>query len=193
MDLANAGLETGSRGRIFVDDDLRTKVDHIYAIGDVMGFPALAHRLDGAGSAGRLPRLRRATAGMLKLQPIGIYTIPELSYVGATEVVLTNASIADEVGVSRYREVARGQITGASHGTFKLLLAPDDLKLLGVDVVGANATELVHIGQAVMGWGGTIEYLVDAVFNYPTFAEACKVAALDVMNKIRTPSRFRGD
>jgi NAD(P) transhydrogenase len=128
---------------------------------------------------------------MLELQPIGVYTIPELSYVGATEVELTNDSIAYEVGVSRYRELARGQITGASHGMLKLLVSPDDLKLLGVHIVGTNATELVHIGQAVMGCGGTLEYLVDAVFNYPTFAEAYKVAALDVMNKIRTLSRFR--
>jgi NAD(P) transhydrogenase len=93
--------------------------------------------------------------------------------------------------VSRYRELARGQITGAAHGMLKLLVSRDDLKLLGVHIVGTNATELVHIGQAVMGCGGTLEYLIDAVFNYPTFAEAYKVAALDVMNKMRTLSRFR--
>jgi NAD(P) transhydrogenase len=191
LDLANAGLETDSRGRIFVDEEFRTKVDHIYAVGDVIGFPALAATSMEQGRLAAYHAFGEPTDGMIELQPIGIYTIPELSYVGATEVELTNDSIAYEVGVSRYRELARGQITGASHGMLKLLVSPDDLKLLGVHIVGTNATELVHIGQAVMGCGGTIEYLVDAVFNYPTFAEAYKVAALDVMNKMRTLSRFR--
>ncbi|KEF94995.1 soluble pyridine nucleotide transhydrogenase [Mycobacterium sp. TKK-01-0059] len=117
--------------------------------------------------------------------------IPDVSFVGETEDNLTNASIAYEVGVSRYRELARGQIVGAPDGMLKLLVSPDDLKLLGVHVFGINATELVHIGQAIMGCGGTVEYLVDAVFNYPTFAEAYKVAALDVMNKLHTLSRLR--
>jgi NAD(P) transhydrogenase len=191
LDLANAGLETDGHGRIFVDGNFRTKVDHIYAVGDVIGFPALAATSMEQGRLAANHAFGEPTAGMLDLQPIGIYTIPELSYIGATEVELTNDSIAYEVGVSRYRELARGQITGASHGMLKLLVSPDDLKLLGVHIVGTNATELVHIGQAVMGCGGTLEYLMDSVFNYPTFAEAYKVAALDVMNKIRTLSRFR--
>jgi NAD(P) transhydrogenase len=191
LDLANAGLETDSRGRIFVDGEFRTEVDHIYAVGDVIGFPALAATSMEQGRVAAYHAFGEPTAGMLQLQPIGIYTIPELSYVGATEVELTNDSIAYEVGVSRYRELARGQITGACHGMLKLLVSPDNLKLLGVHVFGTNATELVHIGQAVIGCGGTVEYLVDAVFNYPTFAEAYKVAALDVMNKMRTLSRFR--
>jgi NAD(P) transhydrogenase len=191
LDLANAGLENDSHGRIFVDGKFRTKVDHIYAVGDVIGFPALAATSMEQGRLAANHAFGEPTAGMLDLQPIGIYTIPEVSYVGATEVELTNDSIAYEVGVSRYRELARGQITGASHGMLKLLVSPDDLKLLGVHIVGTNATELVHIGQAVIGCGGTLEYLVDTVFNYPTFAEAYKVAALDVMNKIRTLSRFR--
>jgi NAD(P) transhydrogenase len=192
LDLATAGLETDGRGLIFVDEEFRTKVDHIYAVGDVIGFPALAATSMEQGRLVANHAFGEPTAGMLDLQPVGIYTIPELSYVGATEVELTNDSIAYEVGASRYRELARGQITGASHGMLKLLVSPDDLKLLGVHIVGTNATELVHIGQAVMGCGGTIEYLVDAVFNYPTFAEAYKVAALDVMNKIRSLNRFRG-
>jgi NAD(P) transhydrogenase len=192
IDLAHAGLETDSRGRIFVDEEFRTKVDHIYAVGDVIGFPALAATSMEQGRLAAYHAFGEPTAGMIELQPIGIYSIPEVSYVGATEVELTNDSIAYEVGVSRYRELARGQITGASHGMLKLLVSPDDLKLLGVHIVGTNATELVHIGQAVMGCGGSVEYLVDAVFNYPTFAEAYKVAALDVMNKMRTLSRFRG-
>jgi NAD(P) transhydrogenase len=191
LDLADAGLETDSRGRIFVDEEFRTKVDHIYAVGDVIGFPALAATSMEQGRLAAYHAFGEPTAGMIELQPIGIYSIPEVSYVGATEVELTNDSIAYEVGVSRYRELARGQIAGASDGMLKLLVSPDDLKLLGVHIVGTNATELVHIGQAVMGCGGTLEYLVDAVFNYPTFAEAYKVAALDVMNKIRTLNRFQ--
>ena len=92
--------------------------------------------------------------------------------------------------MSRYRELARGQIAGDSYGMLKLLVSTDDLKLLGVHIFGSNATEMVHIGQAVMGCDGTVEYLVDAVFNYPTFSEAYKVAALDVMNKVRALSHF---
>jgi NAD(P) transhydrogenase len=191
LDLANAGVEIDSRGRVLVDGEFRTKVKHIYAVGDVIGFPALAATSMEQGRLAAYHAFGEPTAGMLELQPIGIYTIPELSYVGATEVELTNDSIAYEVGVSHYRELARGQIAGASHGMLKLLVSPDDLKLLGVHIVGTNATELVHIGQAVMGCGGTVDFLVDAVFNYPTFAEAYKVAALDVTNKMRTLSRFR--
>jgi NAD(P) transhydrogenase len=192
LDLANAGLEADSRGRIFVDEASKTKVDHIYAVGDVIGFPALAATSMEQGRLAAHHAFGEPVSDMPKLQPIGIYSIPEVSYVGATEVELTKNSIAYEVGVSRFRELARGQIAGAPHGMLKLLVSPNDLKLLGVHVFGTNATELVHIGQAVMGCGGTVEYLVDAVFNYPTFAEAYKVAALDVMNKMRILSRYRG-
>ncbi len=191
LDLANAGLASDSRGRIRVDEEFRTKVDHIFAVGDVIGFPALAATSMEQGRLAAHHAFGEPTSGMIELQPIGVYTIPELSYVGATEVELTNDSIAYEVGVSRYRELARGQIVGDAYGMLKLLVSPDDLKLLGVHIFGTNATELVHIAQAVMGCAGTLEYLVDAVFNYPTFAEAYKVAALDVMNKVRTLSRFR--
>jgi NAD(P) transhydrogenase len=191
LDLANAGLETDSRGQIFVNERFQTKVDYIYAVGDVIGFPALAATSMEQGRLAAHHAFGEPTARMTELQPIGIYSIPEVSYVGATEVELTRASIAYEVGVSRYRELARGQIAGDSYGMLKLLVSPNDLKLLGVHIFGTNATELVHIGQAVMGSGGTVEYLVDAVFNYPTFAEAYKDAALDVMNKMRTLSLFR--
>jgi NAD(P) transhydrogenase len=129
---------------------------------------------------------------MPQLQPIGIYTIPEISFVGQTEDALTDSATPFEVGVSRYRELARGQILGDSYGMLKLLVSPDDRKLLGVHVFGTGATELVHIGQAVMGCGGTVDYLVDTVFNYPTLAESYKVAALDAMNKIRNITRIDG-
>lgn len=188
LDLANAGLEADNRGRIFVDEKtFQSKVDHIYAVGDVIGFPALAATSMEQGRLAAYHAFGEPTAGMTVLQPIGIYSIPEVSYVGgATEVELTKAAVPPyEVGVSRYRELARGQIAGDSYGMLKLLVSTEDLKVLGVHIFGTAATELVHIGQAVMGCGGTIEYLVDAVFNYPTFSEAYKVAALDVMNKLR--------
>jgi NAD(P) transhydrogenase len=191
LDLGSAGLEADSRGRIFVDEQFRTKIDHIYAVGDVIGFPALAATSAEQGRLAAYHAFGEPASAMPELQSIGIYSIPEVSYVGATEVELTMDSIPYEVGISRFRELARGQIAGAPHGMLKLLVSTDDRRLLGVHIFGTNATELVHIGQAVMGCGGTIEYLVDAVFNYPTFAEAYKVAALDVMNKLRALSRFR--
>jgi NAD(P) transhydrogenase len=191
LDLQNAGLEAESRGRIFVDDKFRTKVEHIYAVGDVIGFPALAATSMEQGRLAAYHAFGEACDGITDLQPIGIYSIPEISYVGATEVELTKNSIPYEVGVSRYRELARGAIAGDSYGMLKLLVSTDDLRILGVHIFGTNATELVHIGQAVMGCGGSVEYLVDAIFNYPTFSEAYKVAALDVMNKVRALSQFR--
>ncbi|MDT5257580.1 MAG: transhydrogenase [Mycobacterium sp.] len=191
LDLDNAGLETDGRGRIFVDDDFQTKVDHIYAVGDVIGFPALAATSMDQGRLAAYHAFGEQCDGMTELQPIGIYSIPEVSYVGATEVELTKNTVPYEVGVARYRELARGQIAGDSYGMLKLLVSTEDRTLLGVHIFGTSATEMVHIGQAVMGCGGTVEYLVDAVFNYPTFAEAHKVAALDVMNKMRTLNRFR--
>ncbi|MGN7779094.1 Si-specific NAD(P)(+) transhydrogenase [Mycolicibacterium sp. 22603] len=191
LDLPNAGLEADARGRIFVDDNYQTKVDHIYAVGDVIGFPALAATSMDQGRLAAYHAFGEPCHAMTELQPIGIYSIPEVSYVGATEVDLTKESVPYEVGVSRYRELARGQIAGDSYGMLKLLVSTEDLRLLGVHIFGTNATEMVHIGQAVMGCGGTVEYLVDAVFNYPTFSEAYKVAALDVMNKLRALNQFR--
>ncbi len=191
LDLPAAGLEADNRGRIFVDDNFATKVDHIYAVGDVIGFPALAATSMEQGRLAAYHAFGEPTKGMMDIQPIGIYSIPEVSYVGATEVELTKDSIPYEVGISRYRELARGQIAGDSYGMLKLLVSTDDLRLLGVHIFGSQATELVHIGQAVMGCGGTVDYLVNAVFNYPTFSEAYKVAALDVMNKLRALSQFR--
>ena len=191
LELHNAGIETESRGRIWVDDKFRTKVEHIYAVGDVIGFPALAATSMEQGRLAAYHAFGETCDGITDLQPIGIYSIPEISYVGATEVELTEESIPYEVGVARYRELARGQIAGDSYGMLKLLVSTDDHKLLGVHIFGTAATELVHIGQAVMGCGGTVDYLVDAVFNYPTFSEAYKVAALDVTNKMRALSQFR--
>jgi NAD(P) transhydrogenase len=166
-------------------------VPHIYAVGDVIGFPALASTSMEQGRLAAYHAFGEPADHITDVQPIGIYSIPEISYVGATEVELTKNAVPYEVGVARYRELARGQIAGDSYGMLKLLVSTEDLRLLGVHIFGTSATEMVHIGQAVMGCGGTVEYLVDAVFNYPTFSEAYKVAALDVMNKVRALNQFR--
>jgi NAD(P) transhydrogenase len=192
LQLEAAGLSGDNRGRIKVDEHFVTEVPHIYAVGDVIGFPALASTSMEQGRLAAYHACDEPVHAMHELQPIGIYTIPEISFVGRTEDELTDQRVPFEVGISRYRELARGQITGDSHGMLKLLVAPGDRRLLGVHVFGTGATELVHIGQAVMGCGGSIDYLVDAVFNYPTLAESYKVAALDAMNKIRHIDRLHG-
>jgi NAD(P) transhydrogenase len=191
LGLDKLGIEPDTRGLIKVNENFQTSQPHIYAVGDVIGFPALAATSMDQGRLAAYHAFEEQCDGMTALQPIGIYSIPEVSYVGVTEVELTKNSVPYEVGVSRYRELARGQIAGDSYGMLKLLVSTEDRKLLGVHIFGTSATELVHIGQAVMGCGGTVDYLVDAVFNYPTFSEAYKVAALDVTNKMRALSQFR--
>jgi len=190
LNLSAAGLAADERGRIAVDEVYRTAVPHIYAVGDVIGFPALAATSMEQGRVAAHHACGEPLHGMGELQPIGIYSIPEISFIGRTEEQLTRESVPFEVGVARYRELARGQIIGDSYGVLKLLVSTDDHTLLGVHVFGTGATELIHIGQAVMGCHGTVDYLVDAVFNYPTLAEAYKVAALDAMNKMRQIARF---
>jgi NAD(P) transhydrogenase len=188
--LAAAGLAADERGRIDVDEHCRTDVPHIYAVGDVIGFPALAATSMEQGRLAAHHACGEPLATSGQLTPIGIYSLPEISFIGRTEDQLTADSVPFEVGVSRYRELARGQIIGDSYGVLKLLVSLEDRKLLGVHVFGTGATELVHIGQAVMGCGGTVDYLVDAVFNYPTLAESYKVAALDATNKMREIAQF---
>jgi NAD(P) transhydrogenase len=183
--LENAGLEADKRGRIEVGPQYRTAVEHIYAAGDVIGFPSLAATSAEQGRIAAADAFGLEVHSMEELQPFGIYSIPEISYVGKTEPQLTEDSVPYEVGIAYYRELARGHIMGESHGMVKLLVSPEDRRLLGVHAFGAGATEVVHIGQAVMGLGGTVDYLVDTVFNYPTLAEAYKVAALDAANKLR--------
>ena len=185
LQLEKAGLEADARGRISVDEHYRTPLPHIYAVGDVVGFPSLASASAEQGRLAACHLFGIPDHGGEAPLPIGIYSIPEISYVGKTEPELTAAMVPYEIGISHYRELARGQILGESHGLVKLLVSPVDRTLLGVHAFGAGATEVVHIGQAVMGLGGTIDYLVESVFNYPTFAEAYKVAALDALNKLR--------
>jgi NAD(P) transhydrogenase len=191
LNLEAAGLSADKRGRIEVDEHFRTAVPHIYAVGDIIGFPALASTSMEQGRLAAHHACDEPVRAMHQLQPIGIYTIPEISFVGRTEDELTESRVPFETGVARYRELARGQIIGDSYGMLKMLVSPDDRTLLGVHVFGTGATEIIHIGQAVMGCRGTVDYLVDTVFNYPTLAESYKVAALDAMNRIRSVDRLR--
>jgi NAD(P) transhydrogenase len=190
LNLEKAGLTADRRGRITVDSQYRTSVPHIFAVGDVIGFPALAATSMGQGRLAAYHAFHEPAREMQELQPIGIYTVPEISYCGKTEAELTESAVPYEVGMSRYRELARGAIVGDSYGMLKLLISTEDRTLLGVHVFGTSATDLVHIGQAIMGCGGTVDYLVDTVLNYPTLSEAYKVAALDATNKIRALDAF---
>jgi NAD(P) transhydrogenase len=192
LELDNVGLEADERGRIAVGPSYRTAVEHIYAAGDVIGWPALAATSMEQGRVASAHAFGDEAASMSELLPIGIYTIPEISYFGRTEEELTEAAVPYEVGISRYRELARGQILGDIYGMLKLLVSPKDRTVLGVHALGTNATEVVHIGQTVMGLGGTVDYLVDAVFNYPTLAESYKVAALDARNRLMAVERLAG-
>jgi NAD(P) transhydrogenase len=188
--LDTAGLSADERGQISVGPDYRTSVEHIYAAGDVIGWPALAATAMEQGRLAAAHAFGDTEAAMSTLLPIGIYTIPEISYVGRTEEELTEAAVPYEVGISKYRELARGHILGDTYGMLKLLVSPEDRTILGVHVLGTNATEVVHIGQIVMSFGGTIDHLVDAVFNYPTLAESYKVAALDARNRLNAVERL---
>jgi NAD(P) transhydrogenase len=186
-----AGLEADARGRILVDASYRTAQPHIFAVGDVIGFPSLAATSMEQG------RLAASTASGLEahsmpaLLPYGIYTIPEISVVGANEQDLTEAGSPYVVGIARYRELARGAIAGDRHGMLKLLVHADSRQLLGVHVLGTAATEIVHIGQTAMAAGLPVDHLIDAVFNYPTFADAYKVAALDAANRLAELAQHR--
>ena len=191
LNLAAAGLEADNRGRIAVDEHYQTKVEHIFAAGDVVGFPALASvsMEQGRIAAARAFNDQAATSNP-GFYPYGIYTIPEISFIGKTEEQLTGEDVPYEVGMAYYREVARGQIRGDTTGRLKLIFHRDTRKVLGVHIIGEDATELVHIGQAVMTLGGTVEYFIDTVFNYPTLAECYKVAAFNGLGRLH---RYQSD
>ncbi len=182
--LENVGLEADKRGRLEVNDQFQTEVPHIYAVGDVIGFPALASTSMEQGRRAARHAFTEETTSRLKNFPIGIYSVPEISMAGATEKELKEAGIPFESGIARFRETARGQILGLEQGMLKMLFSLEDHTLLGVHIVGEGATELVHIGHAVMELKGTLEYFIESVFNYPTLAEAYKVAALDAWNRL---------
>ncbi|MGA3016063.1 MAG: Si-specific NAD(P)(+) transhydrogenase [Bryobacteraceae bacterium] len=185
LNLAAAGLEADSRGRITVDAEFQTKVPGIYAAGDVIGFPSLASVSMEQG------RMAAAHAFGLKIQsnpatyPYGIYTIPEISFTGKTEEQLTDEDVPYEVGLAYYRETARGQIRGDTTGRLKIIFHRETHEILGVHIIGEEASELVHIGQAVMILKGTVDYFVNTVFNYPTLAECYKQAAFNGLNKLK--------
>ena len=186
-DLLNAGaagLSVDSRGRVSVNEHFQTEVPHIYAAGDCIGFPSLASTSMEQGRLAVRHMFRGPETRRTGLFPYGIYTIPEISMVGKTEQELTEQKMPYEVGVARYIDIAKGQMTGDDTGMLKLLFDPDSLKLLGVHAIGEGATEIIHVGQTVLAFDGTVEFFRDSVFNYPTFAEAYKVAALNGLNKL---------
>ena len=182
--LGNAGLAADDRGRIDVDASFRTSVPHIYAAGDIIGYPSLAATSSEQGRLAVCHALGAPAAPMADHFPIGIYSVPEISMVGATEQTLTKGKVPYEIGIARYREIARGQILGDDSGLLKMLFHRVDRKLLGVHIIGTGATELLHIGQAVFGLGGGLDYFLSTVFNYPTLAECYKVSALNAANKL---------
>ena len=184
MNLSAAGVEADSRGRIPVNADFQTQVPHIYAVGDVVGFPALAATSWGQGRVAARHALGLSPNPLAQLLPFGLYTIPEISMVGETELQLTRANISYEIGVARYRETARGQIIGDNTGFLKLLVDPETRRILGIHVFGEGAAELVHIGQIVMALKGTLDVLLDSTFNHPTLSECYRIAALDADNKL---------
>jgi NAD(P) transhydrogenase len=184
LNLSAAGLEADDRGRVKVDESYRTSQPHIFAVGDVIGFPSLASVSMEQG------RMAAGRAFGLQVQsdpasyPYGIYTIPQISFIGKTEEQLTDADVPYEVGVAYYREIARGQITGHTDGRLKLLFHRETLELLGVHIFGEDAAELLHIGQAVFTLKGKVTYFINTVFNYPTLAECYKAAAFNGLNRL---------
>ena len=184
LNLETIGLPADERGRIKVDEHYHTGIEDIYAVGDIIGFPSLAST---SAEQGRLAALHacgvEAEKSFSRL-PFGIYTIPEISMIGPTEEELTKDSVPYETGLARFRELSRTHISGGNNGVLKLLFHRENRRLLAVHILGENATELVHIGQAVIDHNGTVDYFRDAVFNYPTLAEAYKIAALNGLNKL---------
>lgn len=190
LNLAAAGIEADPRGRIPVDENFCTKAPNIYAVGDVVGFPALA---SVSMEQGRIAAHRAfgdtATKSNPSVYPYGIYTIPEISFIGKTEEQLTDEDVPYEVGMAYYRETARGQIRGDTTGRLKLIFHRETRKILGIHIIGEGASELVHIGQAVMTLDGNVDYFIDTVFNYPTLAECYKAAAFNGLGRL---NRYTG-
>lgn len=184
LGIEEVGVSLKNGNLISVNESFQTAVPHIYAGGDVIGFPSLASTSMDQGRIAVCHMFGHPTMSFSNLLPYGVYTIPEISVVGQTEQGLTEQSVPYETGVARFREIARGQILGETEGLLKLIFHQHTRELLGVHVIGEGATELVHIGQAVIAHGGKIDYFVNTVFNYPTLAEAYKVAAFDGLNRI---------
>lgn len=184
LNLANAGIVADDRGRIKVNAFYQTNVPHIYAVGDIIGFPSLASVSMEQGRLATCHAFSIPATSAPDLFPYGIYTIPEISMVGRSEKELTEAGVPYETGKAQYREIARGQIIGDKTGLLKLIFHIETHELLGVHIIGAGASELVHIGQAVLAFGGKVDYFINTVFNYPTLAECYKTAAFDGLNRL---------
>lgn len=184
LGLERIGIEPSGRGQIPVDEAHRTSIPHIFAVGDVAGPPGLAATAFEQGRHAARVAFGDAPQQHPELVPTGVYAIPEVGMVGRTEEELTEATVPYVAGIARFSELARGVMTGDEDGMLKILVSPEDRTLLGVHALGTSAADLVHIGQAVMAGGASVDFLVDAVFNYPTFAESYKVAALDAVNRL---------
>jgi NAD(P) transhydrogenase len=184
LNLAAAGVPTDHKGRLKVNEHYQTAVPHIYAVGDVIGFPSLASTSMEQGRLAACHAFGVQAKSVPALFPLAIYAIPEISMVGRTEEELTKQGIPYEIGKSFYKEIARGHIVGDTTGLLKLIFHLETRDLLGVHIIGEGASDLVHIGQAVLSFGGKVDYFVDTVFNYPTLAECYKTAALDGINRL---------
>ncbi len=184
LNLQAAGLESDNRGRIAVNQNYQTEQPNIYAVGDVIGFPSLASVSMEQGRISVAHAFDKPITSNPSYFPFGIYTIPEISFIGKTEEQLTDEDVPYEVGVAYYREIARGQIRGDTTGRLKLIFHRETLELLGVHIIGEGASELLHIGQAVLILKGKMNYFVETVFNYPTLAECYKAAAFNGLNKL---------
>jgi len=184
LNLPAAGVPCDARGRITVDSDFRTAQPHIFAVGDVIGFPSLASVSMEQGRIAAAHAFGKSVSANPAGYPYGIYTIPEISFVGKTEEQLTDEDVPYEVGLAYYREIARGQIRGDTTGRLKIIFHRETKAVLGVHIIGEGESELLHIGQAVMILGGTVDYFVNTVFNYPTLAECYKAAAFNGLNKL---------
>jgi len=184
LDLGAVGLEADKRGRLEVNENFQTDVPHVYAAGDVIGFPALASTSMEQGRLAACHMFGVAAESYRDVLPFGIYSVPEISMVGWTEAQLTDEGIPYETGVAQYREIARGQLLGDEEGMLKMLIHQETRHILGVHAIGSGATELIHIGQAAIAFKATVDYFVNTVFNYPTLAECYKVAAHNGINKI---------
>ncbi|MEK6588948.1 MAG: Si-specific NAD(P)(+) transhydrogenase, partial [Chloroflexota bacterium] len=187
LNLKSMGIQPDGRGRLKVNQSFQTEVSHVYAVGDVIGFPSLASTSMEQGRLAACHAFGLQAKSVPELFPYGIYTIPEISMVGKTEQELTEEGVPYEIGKAQYREIARGQIIGDSSGLLKLIFHVATRELLGVHIIGEGASELIHIGQAVLAFHGTVDYFVDTVFNYPTLAECYKTAAFDGINRMGSP------
>ena len=187
LGLENAGVRLDAHGQLLVNEHFQTNVPHIYAAGDVIGFPSLASTSMEQGRIAACHAFDLPMPPAPAYFPYGIYAVPEISTVGMSEQEVKAKGIKYECGIARFRETSRGHIMGLDHGLMKMIFSIKTRRLLGVHIIGEGATELIHIGQAVLNLGGGIDYFIENTFNYPTLAECYRVAALDGMNRLPRP------